>query len=429
MRTLTPFASSVWLIVEKIISIGISLIVTLALARHLMPENFGRLSILLALTSIAAPLMAMGLNSLISREILRRPTDSHVIIGSALALRLFAGLTIAGLATLVAHSYVDDASLLSLLLFASIFNAAVVIDFWFQANLANGYAVVLRTIVLILFALLRLWAIANGSEVTIFVYLAAAEFILTGVFYLLAYFLLNSAVNKFGISICEARELFSKSKWLLFSGVAAVIYLKIDQVMLGLLLNDRAVGIYAAAVRISEVWYFIPSAIVASFFPRLLEIKSADDLYNKEIQRLNDVLFCAALSMAILVSIWSEKLILNLFGVDYLESVDVLVVHIWCSIIVFMRALLSKWLIAGGFFRLSLVSQMSGALVNVLLNIYLIPLYGIIGAAYATVISYSVAGYLVLFVHRDLRPMGNVVTRSLLLPYRILRCGYHRHGL
>ena len=107
------------------------------------------------------------------------------------------------------------------------------------------------------------------------------------------------------------------------------------------------------------------------------------------------------------------------------ESTPVLVVHIWVGIFVFMRALLSKWLITENLLKLSMVSQILGAIVNIALNLKLIPLFGPLGAAYATIISYAVAGYIVLFLHRDLWPMAKVVSKSIVLPVRLMVHGRH----
>ena len=127
--------------------------------------------------------------------------------------------------------------------------------------------------------------------------------------------------------------------------------------------------------------------------------------------------------MVLVISFCASWLLPLLFGPSYADSIPVLTVHIWVGLFVFMRALLSKWLITENLLKLSMVTQLSGAVANVILNLWLIPLYGAVGAAYATVISYAVAGYLILFLHRDLWPMAIVVTKSFLLPYRLLARG------
>ena len=142
-----------------------------------------------------------------------------------------------------------------------------------------------------------------------------------------------------------------------------------------------------------------------------------------DIQKLNDFLFVVALTIALAVSASAQWLVPWLFGEAYTECVPILLVHIWAAVLVFMRALLSKWLITEDLLRLSLLSQASGAITNILLNLFLIPRYGALGAAYATVISYLVAGYGILFLHKQLRPMAMVVSRSLILPFRLIRSG------
>ncbi len=415
--------STLWLLAEKVLTLLLSFLVTTAVARHLMPESFGRLSFWLALASMTAPLMTLGLNSLISREVLRRPNDTDTILGSALALRLIAGLFIASVTSALAFFLlpISDAKLLSVLFFASVANGSLVIDFWLQAHVANGYAALLRLAVLVIFSVLRVTAVVFDAEVSSFIFLLAFEIVLLGGAYLATYQYLTAGMRNFRVSLDECRQLLKQSRWLFFSGIAAVLYLKIDQVMLGVLINDDAVGIYVVAAKFSEVWYFVPAALVTSYFPQLIRRQTTDKAgYALEIQKLNDLLFAIAFLVALLVTFSADALVPLLFGEAYSGAVPVLLVHIWAAILVFMRALLSKWLIAEDLLRLSFLSQVAGAITNIALNSYLIPQYGALGAAYATVVSYLVSGYAVLWLHRDLRPMAKMISLSLVLPIRFL---------
>ena len=422
----SPLENVVWLIAERIASVALSLVVTTVVARHLAPELFGRLNFLIALVALAAPVMASGLNSLVSREVLARPIFSYAIIGSALFIRAAIGMFVACIATVTSYYYfsVEDHWLFFIVIFASVLNAAVVIDFWLQAHLLNRYSAILRTAVLVLFSCLRILAVWLDAGVAAFVYILAAEYVLLGGFYLLIYHHLSDGTHRLRASVEECYGLMHHSRWLFFSGMAAVLYIKIDQVMLGVMVGDRALGLYVVVAKISEVWYFLPAVLVTSFFPQLINRRANDaQAYAQDLQKLNDLLFAMALALALGVSATAGWLVPWLFGADYAAAAPVLVVHIWAAILVFMRALLSKWLIVEDLLPLSLLSQVAGALMNVALNYYLIPLYGPLGAAYATVASYAVAGYLILFVHPDLRPMARIVSRSLALPYRLARHG------
>ena len=426
LKASSPQANIAWLVTERLCSIALTLFVTVALAQHLMPENFGRLNYLLALVSLAAPLMAMGLNSIISREVIKRPKDSALIMGTALGMRCAVSSAVIALFIGITYIYLDpkDWVLFSFLALSSAFNAALVFDFWLQAHGANRHASVLRLASLIVFSVARIGAIESGADLSIFIYLTGLEVITIGLLYTLLYSRLAEGSPKLRATWQESKHLLKDSRWLVLSGVAAMIYLKVDQVMLGVMINDRAVGIYAAAARISEVWYFVPAAIVTAFFPQLIKKRLYDpDSYQLDLQKINDGLFLSALSVALLVTLMAGWALPVIFGQAYADAAPVLVVHVWVGIFVFMRALLSKWFIVENLLKLSMLSQVLGAVVNIILNIYLIPLYGPVGAAYATVISFGVSGYIVLFLHRDLWPMARVVTKSILLPYRMLKDG------
>lgn len=421
-----PLQSTAWLLVEKVVYLLISLAVTVALARYLQPSQFGNLNYLLALIALFTPLMTVGLNSIVSREVLLRPDDVDQILGSSLCLRFCAAVLVIATVVTASSYYLTGANKIffAVLMMASIASSAQVVDFWLQAKLANRYSVILRLTMLVCFSLLRLFAIYYSADFATFVYLIAIELVITGLLYLVIYQRLSGGLLALRANRSEIKRLWKDSRWLLMSGIAAIVYLKVDQVMLGLMLDKYAVGVYAAAARVSEVWYFIPAAIVTSFFPKLVTVKQTDTkLYRMEIQRLNDILFTLAVAIAIVVSIIGDELVVWLFGSAYSDSAEIVLVHIWGAVFVFMRELFSKWLLAESFFTLSLLTQGLGAIANVGLNYFLIPIYGPLGAAYATVISYSVAGYLVLLIHPKLWSMARITSMSFLLPLRALKYG------
>jgi len=147
--------------------------------------------------------------------------------------------------------------------------------------------------------------------------------------------------------------------------------------------------------------------------------------YYRKIQQLCDSLFGVSLLLAILVSLLSEFIITLLYGEGYEASAAILSVHIWAGCFVFMRAVLSKWLIAEGLLKFSLISHGLGAVVNICLNYWMIQYWQGLGAAIATVFSYAVASYFSLFIYKPTRTMAMVMTKSILLPFRMLVIAPH----
>ena len=269
LKQSTPSSNSLWLIAEKVVFLFISFGVNFLLARHLQPELFGTFNFLLAAVTVLMPVMALGLNSLIARELMHRGDDTFSILGSAIGLRLLAGLLVAAIAVLSTHLLLPTkpVGFIFALVVASIGQGFFVIDFWLQAHSANRYGVIVRLAVLVLVSVARVTAIYFDSGVDIFVYLLCAEWLLLALSYLQVYRRYGGSLSKLTPTRLEVSHLLRQGRWLWFTAIAAIIVLKVDQLMLAYLVNDQAVGIYAAAARLSEVWYLLPVAVMTGYFP------------------------------------------------------------------------------------------------------------------------------------------------------------------
>jgi O-antigen/teichoic acid export membrane protein len=211
-----------------------------------------------------------------------------------------------------------------------------------------------------------------------------------------------------------------KQGWIIYlASFFAVIYLKIDQVMLRWLADSTEVGVYAVAARFSEVWYFIPTAIVASVFPDMIKLRESNESrFTHRLQQLFDSLAVLGMLIAMLVTLIAPWVIPLFFGADYAASVPILVIHTWASVFIFMRAALSKWILIENALYFSLLTQGLGAMSNIVLNFFLIPLYGGEGAAWATLISYTIASFLALLLYPRTRPIFWLMLNALTAPVR-----------
>jgi O-antigen/teichoic acid export membrane protein len=183
-----------------------------------------------------------------------------------------------------------------------------------------------------------------------------------------------------------------------------MVYMRIDQIMIKEMLGEHAVGIYSAAVRLSEIWYFIPTLIMASLFPAIANAKKvSEELYYKRLQMLYTFMLWVAILIAAPMTFLSEWLVVLLYGDDYREAGQVLMILIWASIFVFLGVASGKWFLCENLQILSTANTTIGAIVNVTLNLILIPRYGIIGSAISTLVSYAVAAYFMNIIFHDTR--------------------------
>jgi len=181
-----------------------------------------------------------------------------------------------------------------------------------------------------------------------------------------------------------------KESWpMIMSGIFALVYLNIDQVMIENMLNSYELGQYSAAVRISSVWYFMPMTIGWSIQTAVVNAKKQNEVfYYKRLQMLFTLLACMAYALIVPISYFSNDIILLLFGSAYNMAGDVLAVHIIASLFVFVGIIRGLWVTNESHFQFDFFSNMAAGILNIVLNYFLIPSYEIIGAAWATLVSY-----------------------------------------
>jgi O-antigen/teichoic acid export membrane protein len=201
-----------------------------------------------------------------------------------------------------------------------------------------------------------------------------------------------------------AKQLLKDSWPLIFSGLVVMIYMRIDQVMIKEMLGEREVGLYSAAVRLSEVWYFIPIIVTSSLFPAIVSAKKeSEKLYYTRLQRLFTTLVWMAIVVAVATTFLSDWLVALLYGEAYKETGRVLMLNIWTGLFVSLGVASSSWLTNENLQQLALYRTLSGAISNIILNFLLIPIYGIGGAAIATLISYMAAALIFDIFHKKTR--------------------------
>lgn len=418
--------NSAWLIGDKIVRLGLNIVITVWLARHFGPEGFGVWNFATAFVALFGVFAVLGMDGIIVRELVTDRANAGRILGTALTMRL-AAATIAATAAVAAAFWVRGAFELAALLVALnsltlVFQGSQVVEYYFQADMRARAAVVAANAAFLITSIVRLLLLALGASIAWFGVSLVVEAALAACFLAYAYRRDGSHVP-WSFSFPLAKRLLGQSWPLLLSGFAVMAYMRLDQVMLATMLDDHAVGVFSAALRIAEVWYFIPMAIAAATFPRMLEKRSADPAaYRRYIQALYDSMAWLGLAVAVLVSVFAGWLIPLLYGQEYAEAAKVLSIQIWAGIAVAMSYVHSRWLLAENLQKYGLYYTLTGAVVNILLNFLLIPRYGPAGAAWATLATQIGLLPIQLFFKRargNFLMMLNVVAA----PARILRAG------
>jgi O-antigen/teichoic acid export membrane protein len=413
-----------WLLGARAIQMLVAFFIGAWLARYLGPEQFGIYNYVISFVAIFSALSTLGIGTIMVRDMLHQPEKQEVLLGTSLFLRITGSLGVSLIIILIGWITKEEAAIRYFLFLASlqpIARSLEVITFYFQAKVLSKYTVLAQLISLGIISGLKIYFILNDFSLVWFFWLLALDSLITGFLMTQFYRSQGQKIFKWRIHRQTGRQLISESWPLIFSGMFTTIYLKIDQVMLGNMMDDASVGWYAAAVKISEAWLTIPWIISGSLYPALVNSFQVNrELFRLRVQQLYIILISAGLIVVLPVVIFSEFIIRVIFTSVYDNSADVLRIHIMSSLFIFLGSLSNRWLILEKIQKFWMINSVLGAVSNILLNLLLIPPMGIIGAALATLISYAIAYHIAYIFHPKTRMIFHEQNKSFLRTVAVL---------
>jgi O-antigen/teichoic acid export membrane protein len=444
-----------WLIGEKVVTLGLRFLVSVWVVRYLGPELYGVYSYAMSLVFLLGAFASLGLDSIMIRQLTRGRHPERTVLATGWVMRAGAGLVVFGLlAAFVMQTEERALTQVVVLLVGGqlVLQAFKVFDLWFQARILSRYAVWVRTAAVVVYAGAQIVFVVTDRPVTWFAALVTGYVALQMVGFLGAYLRVSrttGAATDEGATTKDeaAKEAAAKDEaakdeavagpwrvqpslagemmrdaWpLILSSLSVSIYLKIDQVMLSHMVGDAAVGVYATAVKLSELWYFIPMAVAGSVFPVIVRMRDRADVatYQARMQTLYDLMALLSYAVVLPVTLVAGPLVMWLFGDSYAAAGDVLRVHIWAFLFASLGTAWGRWMIAENRMRLFMVSTAASAVVNVGLNLVVVPRFAEVGAAWTTLASQVAAAYGASLVVPVLRPAFRQMSKAIAVPLRL----------
>lgn len=387
-----------WVIFEKLCRLCISFLVTAWVIRYLGPNEYGLLSFAISFTSFFTVFVTLGLDSLIVRDLVRNPEHESVILGTGFWLRLsgsVVGFILITLSILLIGYDAGTRILIMVIASGMILQAPGVLDPFFQSKVQARCIALSNIWAMIAASVVRIALIFAKAPVVAFAFVFVLDKAVLGGTLYAYYRKAGRTVLAWKFSKATAEGLLRNSLPLIFAGLIVMIYMRIDQVMIRGMLGNEALGYYSAAVYLAEGWYFIGIAASSSLFPAIVRAKAqGQTFYHERLQSFYRVMVWLALCVAVPVHFLADPLIAVIYGGGYRQSADVLRVNVWTGVFVFLGIASSAWLVTENLQRISLIRTSIGAALNIALNFLWIPRYGIVGSAWATLISQAVASYL-----------------------------------
>lgn len=383
-----------WMFGARIITMGISFLAIIYIARNLGPANFGQLSYAVGLIGLFGFISSLGVDGILYRDLIKNREKRQTLLGTAFFIKLCAG-TLATTASILFAIFIakDDVSKILIFILSGTFilNAFQIIPFDFQSRALSKYPSIVAVTVAVILNLLKILAIATGKGVVYLAFILLLESLLYAIFYLFIYEKkTEDTIFSWKFNKQYAISLLKDSSPLIALSAFSVIYARIDQVLIKHMIDASSVGLYDSAVRISEVWSFIPGIIVAALYPAIVNAKkTSEKVYNERLGRLGIFLFALAVTVAIPVTLLAPYIMNLLYGDAFMGGSIVLQIYIWAGVGMSLGILISQYLVTENCRKILFLVAFVPMVCNVILNLFWIPTYGIAGAAYATLISYS----------------------------------------
>jgi len=397
------FANTSWLMGERILRMVVALFVGVYVARYLGPERFGLLSYANSFVGLFIALATLGLDGIVVRELVKTPERRDELLGTAFWLKIGGAVllwvAIVAAVPLTKNDIITN-SLITIIAFAVIFQAFNVIDFNYQAEVKSKYVVHAQLVQLVISSITKLILIAIKAPLIWFAWVYCLDAIVLAVALAVMYWCKSGSFWVWRLRWQVARELLRDSWPLILSSISFVVYTNIDKIMIKEMLDAKSVGVYNAAAMFVLTLHFIPGLFINSLMPLLVNSKNNKILLHKRLARLSIFLIGIASFIAIIYQTFSYWIIINTFGVEYIKTVDLLAYMPFSLIIIFYSSVFNIWMLIENKNKISLFFQLLSSILNIVLNFYLIKIFGVIGAVYALIGSLFITYVIVLYFYR-----------------------------
>lgn len=411
------FLHTGWNIMGRIASLLVAFFVNILVVRSFGPTQYGTVSYVLSYTGLFSSLAYLGLDGVVYVDLIKHPERKNILLGTAFYLKCLGALA-AFVCVALSLLFLENTAQLNIYILivacSFFFQPFNVINLFFQAQVQAKPAVVLTLGINCILSVLKVVCVLAKLDLVYFILLTLVESTLSAAGYVYIYRRYKQSIFQWTKDFEVAKSLLVRSLPLVLSGAFAMLYARVDQVIIKHMMSAHAVGLYDAAVRIAEMWYFVPTAVVGSLLPAVLNAqKHSEDKYILRLTRLYTFALYFSLLFAFPFSFLSDFIIVTLYGEAYAGAADVLRVYVWGGVSFILGAAINNILINENNTKFTLYANFMAMALNVALNIFLIPKYGIIGAAWATCISYTMIP-LSTFLFKQTREQGMHILRSII---------------
>lgn len=411
-----------WLIAGKIIQMLMSFFVTTFTARYLGPSNYGLLNYGSAYMALFMPICSLGIDSIIVNELILNRDKESTILGTGIGIRCIASLVSIGMIQALVMFLEPNRKLLWIVVFLQSWTLVLksfdLLELYFQSKLQSKNISIASTIAYVITVVYKIWILFSGKSVIWFAFAGSLDLLFVAIIYLYIYCLLER--KKFAFDVNFIKPLLSRSYHFILSSLMVVIYAQMDRIMLGHMLDADSVGLYSMGTTISSLWVFVLTAIINSIRPLIIEAKKSGDVvrYKRKIVQLYGIIFWLGMAVSFIFCIFAKFIVLILYGNAYAGGIVPFQIVTWYTAFSYLGVARSIWMICENMQKYEKYIAMLGAIVNVVLNYVFIYIWGVSGAALATLITQIMTNFVCPFFIPNIRPNSIFISVAIFHPIR-----------
>lgn len=408
--------NATWIIACRIVQSVFALIINMLTARFLGPSNYGLITYAASLVAFVLPVMQLGFSNILVQEIVNNPEREGKTIGTSMFLSLCSSLAcIMGVTTFaLVVNHDEPVTILVCLLYSLnlIFQALELMQYWFQAKYLSKYTSIVSLSAYLIVSAYKIFLLVTAKDVYWFALSNAFDYALIAIAINIIYRKLGGQKLQFSLKL--GKQMFSRSKHYILSGMMVTIFAQTDKIMIKLMVNEAATGYYGAAVATAGLTSFVFTAIIDSFRPSIFEGQAiSDKVFEYRLTLLYSIVIYVSLAQSVLMTVLAGFIIRVLYGSAYAPAAMALQIVVWYTTFSYMGAVRNIWILAHNKQHYLWIINMSGAIANIGINALLIPAIGINGAAVASLITQFFTNVIVGYIIKDIRPNNAIMVRGL----------------
>ncbi|MCS5449773.1 flippase [Enterobacter huaxiensis] len=381
-----------WIFAEKFVRIIVGFILFALVSRVLGPADFGLLSYYQTIATMLLAITSLGFDNVLINKF-QTKINHNIIFATAFWSRVIFSIIVIfifmiGMA--FESNLLRNKIVLIICLVSLIFQAQNTYFSYYQSQLKAFLITKVSLVSLTLSAALKIVLLYQKQDIIWFAISYSFDFFVSFVALILVSYKNKYVSLKFTYFKLEMLKQLLKESWpIIASSVIIVLYTRLDQLMIMRMLGAESVAVFSVAIRIAEAYVFIPAALVTSYYPLIARDPSKDN-----VRFYFDIVYFSSFCVGLVIAIAAYFFIPIMFGQQYVESYNVMLILLFGTTFAVFGSACTNLMIIYGLSYLRLVRAIFGLVINFALNIFLIPRFGILGAAVASLFSQIFAAWL-----------------------------------